>query len=77
MNNSKFKELGFFKEYYVGNKLIGTVLCEKDRDIGYAGRQTEMITEPIIFENGKKLKAGVEAFTMIYPLCGKLLNKTI
>lgn len=77
MNKSQFEQHGFFKEYYVGNKLIGTTPCEKDREIGYAGRQNETITEPIVFENGKKLKAGIEVFTMIYPLCGKLLNKTI
>lgn len=77
MNKNAFAPLGFFKEYYVGNKLIGTTPCEKDREVGYAGRQNETITDTIVFENGKKIKAGIEVFTMIYPLCGKLLNKTI
>jgi hypothetical protein len=69
-----FTELGFYKEYYCNKKFIGTVNCNKDRDkIGYYGMQKEQLTETIILKNNKKIKAGTEVETVIYPLNGKLV----
>jgi len=66
-----FQELGYFKEYYVNNKYVGTLPCEKDREvIGYNGRQKEIITAKIVFKNNKSIKAGIEVETFLYPLCG-------
>lgn len=70
---SDFIHLGYFKEYYIGNKFIGNISLEKlDRELtGYAGRKFETATELIILENGKKIKPGTEIMTMAYPLNGK------
>ena len=70
---ANFQHLGYFKEFYIGRKFIGNLsLTEPDRELtGYAGRQYETTTEKIILENGKKIKAGTEIMTMVYPLNGK------
>jgi hypothetical protein len=71
-----FEHLGYFKEYYIGNKFIGTTPCEKDRDkIGYYGQRKEIISEQIMLDNGKQIKSGTEVKTMIYPLCGKITSQ--
>lgn len=70
-----FEHLGYFKEYFVNNKFIGTIACEKDREeIGYAGRRKEILAETIILDKGKKIKANTEVVTAIYPLCGKSIK---
>lgn len=69
-----FNEIGYFKEYYINNKFIGFINCEKDRDIiGYNGRKDEIIENDIILFNKKKIKKGTQVRTIIYPLCGKTL----
>lgn len=71
-----FEILGYFKEYYIDNKFIGSIKCDKDRDvIGYSGMIKEIIKEPIILENGKKIKANTSVITILYPLNGKKLEK--
>lgn len=71
-----FEHLGYFKEYYIDSKLIGSVRCEKDRElIGYAGRKHEIIIHAVILDNKKQVKAGVVAMTMIYPLNGKVISR--
>lgn len=70
-----FEDLGYFREYYVNNKFIGSVKCEKDRDkIGYDGRKTEITSIRIILDNKKTIKPNTEITTYIYPLCGKTTN---
>ena len=70
-----FEELGFFKEYYVNNKFMGTIIADKDRDIiGYNGRTKEVLKEMVQLDNKKKIKANIEVMTMLYPLCGKLIK---
>ena len=71
-----FESLGYFKEYYVNNKFIGTITpCEKDRnEIGYYSKQTETLTNTITLDNKKKIKKGTEVATLIYPLFGKLIR---
>lgn len=70
-----FNHLGYFKEYYIGNKFISSCECEKDREeIGYTGRKTETLESKIVFKNGKSIKAGTEVITIIYPLCGRQIK---
>lgn len=69
-----FEHLGYFKEYYIDNKFIGTIPCEKDQEIGYEGRKTSTTTEKITLQNQKTIKAGQEVTTIVYPLNGKQIN---
>jgi hypothetical protein len=70
-----FEELGYFKEYFIGNKSIGTLPCEKEREVmGYTGRVSEMLKNEIVLSNGKKIKAGTTVISVIYPLCGKIIK---
>ena len=67
-----FEELGYYKEYYIYNKFIGFIECEKDREIiGYKGRKQETVLNDITLQNKKKIKQGTICNTIIYPLCGK------
>lgn len=66
-----FESLGYFKEYWIGNKYIGSIRCEKDRDdVGYTSRKSEVAHEKIILDNKRVIKAGREVITILYPLCG-------
>ena len=69
-----FNELGFIKEYWIGNKFINTIIIDNaDREvIGYNGRTTQVVEDTIVFDNKKKIKAGTTVMTMLYPLCGKM-----
>lgn len=70
-----FEQLGYYKEYYINNKYIGSILCEKDRDIiGYNGKVNEVTTSNITLNNKKVIKSNTEVATLLYPLCGKLLK---
>ena len=41
-----FDTIGYFKEYYVNSKFIGTTPCElSNRVIGYEGRLNEILKE--------------------------------
>lgn len=67
-----FELIGYYKEYWIENKFLGTLSCEKDRDeIGYAGRKKEILSEQIVLQNKRKIKAGTEVMTYLYPLNGK------
>jgi hypothetical protein len=69
---SQFELIGYFKEYYVGTNFIGTLTCDKDREVfGYAGKKTEKVNEKITFRNKKSLKAGQEVITLLFPLQGR------
>ncbi len=71
-----FEDLGFFKEYFVNGKFIGTCKCEKDREIvGYIGRMTESTDENILLDNKKIIKKNTEVVTYLYPLTGKLIKE--
>lgn len=67
-----FDTIGYFKEYYVNSKFIGTTPCElSNRVIGYEGRLNEILKEPI--KLGKKtIKKGTEVQTIVYPLNGRI-----
>lgn len=67
-----FKDIGYNKEYYIGNKLIGSVHLDKpDREIiGWRGMQNAVAEETIQFRK-KKIRKGQEYRTMLVKLCGK------
>ena len=66
-----FKRFGYFKEYYIWNKLIGFLICQKDRDVyGFFGRKIEKIDNDIILSNNKKIKHSANK-------CGRLAALTI
>lgn len=67
-----FQQFGFFKEYYINDKFIGFIKSEQDREkIGFNGRKNEIINNDLILENKKKIKAGTNVVTILYPLCGQ------
>ena len=68
-----FKQEGYFKEYWIDGKYIGTVnRVEKDRDImGFYGRKEEITTEIIMLSNKKIIKPNTKVTTQIEILCGK------
>jgi len=76
LHETRFEELGFFIEYLVDGKLIGTKNVEtNDRGcVGYESTQRHTAKEKIEFKNKKNIKAGTEYSTRIYPLCGKLIK---
>ena len=66
--------MDFYKEYYQDNKFIGFIPCEKDREvIGFNGR-IKQVAEKDIQIGKKRIKAGQEFMTILYPLC--LTKKT-
>mgnify|MGYP005993219345 FL=1 len=74
---SQFEQLGYFTDYMIDNKYIGSIIMEKpDREtIGYFGRIDEIATKDIILDNKKRIKKGQSFKTMMYPLCGKFIRK--
>lgn len=71
----EFKIIGYSKDYYtLEKKYIGSLVCEKDREIfGYLGRKKELITEDLIIKR-KKIKKGNEVLTEIFPLNGRIIK---
>ena len=72
----EFENVGYSKDYYtLDKKYIGSVVCDKDREVyGYLGRQKEILLEDMILRK-KKIKKGTELLTEIFPLCGRILKK--
>lgn len=68
-----FEDLGFFIEYHVDNKYVGSIsVIENDRDcIGYYSRIETIAKEDIKFKNNKIIRKGIIYTSYIYPLCGK------
>ena len=68
-----FEDLGFFIEYHVNNKYVGSIMViENDRDcIGYYSRKDNVADEDIKFKNNKVIKKGTQYHSYIYPLCGR------
>jgi len=73
---STFSIFGYFREYYVNGKFIGSMNCEKDRDtFGYYGAINETLQTNIRLDNGKKIKAGQTVKTLLFPLCGNIISE--
>lgn len=71
----EFETIGYSKDFYtLDKKYIGSLVCEKDREVyGYLGRKIEILEEEIILRK-KKIKKGTELITEIFPLNGKIIN---
>jgi hypothetical protein len=71
----KFEAIGYSKDFYnTEKKYIGSLVCEKDREVyGYLGRKKEVLTNDIILRK-KKIKKGTELLTEIFPLCGRIIK---
>jgi hypothetical protein len=71
----KFEEIGYSKDFYnKEEKYIGSLVCEKDREVyGYLGRKKEILTIDIVLRK-KKIKKGTELSTEIFPLCGRIIK---
>lgn len=69
---TQFKNIGYFVEYMVDNKFVGSVnISEPDRaEVGYYGRIDSVAEEDIVFSNKKRIKKGTHYYTRMYPLCG-------
>lgn len=66
--NKTDKLIGYYKEFYVGNKYMGKVTCEKDREIvGYAGKKSHVADTNIVLGR-KTIRKGEHYTTIIYPL---------
>tara|TARA_R110000803_G_scaffold23796_1_gene58051 strand:+ start:1904 stop:2125 length:222 start_codon:yes stop_codon:yes gene_type:complete len=68
-----FKDIGYFLEYYIDGKYIGTTLIDQpDRDeIGYYGKQEAKADTDIKLQGKKTIKKGTNYYTRMYPLCGQ------
>lgn len=68
-----FEHLGFFREYFVKGKFIGTIRLEDyDGKIGYYSKVTGVADSDIILEKNKKIKKDTEFYHFTYPLNGKI-----
>lgn len=71
-----FETIGYSIDYLVDGKYKGSLsIKEKDREVfGYNGRRKEILKTPIVFKNGKKIKAGVLVTTELFPVNGRVIN---
>lgn len=71
----EFQTIGYSKDFYtLEKKYIGSLVCEKDRDVyGYLGRKKEILVEDIILRK-KKIKKGTELLTEVFPLNGRMIK---
>ena len=78
MEQQKFEIIGYFKEWFLNGKFIGTTLMtEPEQDVfGYYSQKQETINEDTITSEGKLLKSGLQYKTYQHVLCGKYLQKT-
>ena len=67
-----FITIGYFEDYYQNGKFMGNIICDEqpDRKYGYKGRKMKCLSEPLILNNGKKLKPGIYR-TSYNRLCGR------
>ena len=69
-----FEHLGFFREYFVKGKFIGTIrLDEYEGAIGYYSKVTGLADTDVILDKNKKIKKGTEFYYFTYPLSGKII----
>tara|TARA_R110001592_G_scaffold336952_1_gene622722 strand:+ start:501 stop:791 length:291 start_codon:yes stop_codon:yes gene_type:complete len=72
--STEFEVLGFFEEYFVDGKYVGTKNCDAqpNRDLGWFGRKTTYATQDLYLDRNKKITAGTKYYTYVQQLCGKL-----
>jgi len=73
-----FEHLGFTRDYYVGDKYIGTIPCEYDADslLGYASRQ-DLIAETDMRIGKRNIRRGTSYWTIVNETCGKYIGSVI
>jgi hypothetical protein len=71
----EFENVGYSKDYYtLEKKYIGSLVCDKDREVyGYLGRNKEILLQDIILRK-KTIKKGTELLTEIFPLNGRIIK---
>lgn len=73
----KFNTIGYFLEYFVNSKYIGSKSIQiKNTNVifGYASKQTSIAKEDIILDRNKKIKKGQTYHTYLQKLQGKYLR---
>ena len=72
----EFENIGYSLDYYVAGKYFGSIRVEKaDREVyGYLGRKLSVTDVDIVLSNKKRIKAGTEVKTELFPLCGKIIK---
>lgn len=67
------KTIGYFEEHFINKKFIGIIKCDKqkNREIGYYGKETKIAEQKIKLDNNKVIKKGTEYYTRYYPLNGR------
>ena len=72
-NKNTFKIIGYYEDYFVDNKYIGSKSCaeQPDRTQGFFGQRYFFATDDIILEKGKKIKTGTKYKTYYSQLSGQ------
>ena len=72
-NKNTFKIIGYFEDYFVDNKYIGSKRCDEqpERTQGFFGQKYFYAPDDIILEKGKKIKRGTKYKTYYNQLSGK------
>jgi len=75
--DTNFETIGYFTEYFIGDKYIGTLPCERPTNelFGYCSQELITLNEDITLENKKRIKKNTEVKTFNQVLCGKLIKK--
>lgn len=69
----KYEQLGYYLDFFQAGKFVGSmVLQEPDRkEVGYYSKKIAVSDFTFKLDNGKKIQAGLEYHTYMYPLCGR------
>ena len=63
---------GYFKDVYINKKYIGSIVCDKDRDIfGFYGRLIETTINELVLSNKKRIKPNTLITTELQIICKK------
>jgi hypothetical protein len=69
----QFNHIGYTKDYFVGDKYVGSMRCEHSGPTGYDSRRDQTAKENI--KVGKKtIKAGTDFWTIVIPLSGRIIQ---
>lgn len=77
MSKVEFETFGYYKDYMVNNKFMGSERLPKpDGEYGYAGRKIFILEEDKVLRN-KVIKVGTKVTTYLYPLNGRVTRNDI
>ena len=76
MKSKIFEIHGYTTDFYIRSKFIGSIKQNKpDREtLGYHGRVTEVTTQDIILDNGKRIRKNTPVTTECMAICGKVIG---